>query len=117
MRACSRTLANSLWLFGKAFEGRLGSKRVPRRHPAFLPSRRLWEHCELHEAASWRGPRSVQRSAGVRRLPRGRSVTLSDPTLILLRNWTLPSREDTLKSSKVLQRNRSGYSTHDKVAL
>ena len=112
--AHQRTLCGVL---GKAFQGRLGSKRVPRGYPTFLPPRRLWEHCKLHEAASWRGQRSLQRSAGVRRLPGQRSVTLSDPTLSLLRDWTLPSRERTLKSRKVLQRNRSGYSTHDKVAL
>ena len=81
------------------------------------PHARLWEGCKLREAASWRGQRSLQSSAGVRRLPRQRSATLSDPTPSLLRDWTLPSREGTLKSSKVPQRNRSDYSTHDKVVL
>ena len=104
---CSARLSRAAWV----------AKECHADIQRFLPPRRLWEHCKLHEAASWRGQRSLQRSAGVRRLPGQRSVTLSDPTLSFLRDWTLPSRERTLKSSKVLQRNRSGYSTQDKVAL
>ena len=88
--AYQRTLCG---LLGKAFQGRLGGKRVPCGYPAILPSRRLWEHCKLHGAASRRGQRSLQRSAGVHRLPRQRSVALRQNSAVSI-SEDVPSRSN-----------------------